>query len=382
VAIGDAWKLIDVPAADANNQQEGGILAAPNENAPGGNAPTDEMQRLMAELEQLDKSSATLPPEKVAENIGQRADLLEKLAEATPEADRDQWYRQLADLLCVAVQSGELPQGTERLEALQNHLTANNADAELISHVQFQRMFSTYVASQNAPGADTAKLQGEWVSNLQAFVNENPKASDSAEALLQLGFFYEALGKSEDALKSYQQLVTMFPKANQAAKASGAIRRLGPPGTPMKLSGKDLQGNNVDLASYRGKVVLVHYWATWSEPSKQEMVLINNVYAKRGGQAGNFEVVAVCLDNDSAAAKQFLVQNRFPWKHIHEKGGLDSRLANEMGVITLPLMILVDQKGNIANNDAQVGTLESELARLAKPADAAANALRGATTPR
>ena len=77
----------------------------------GGSAPNDEMQKLMAELEKLDRKAETLPPEKQAENIEQRAEVLLRLADVTPGADRDQWYRQLADMLSAAMQSGNFPAG-------------------------------------------------------------------------------------------------------------------------------------------------------------------------------------------------------------------------------------------------------------------------------
>ena len=55
-------------------------------------------------------------------------------------------------------------------------------------------------------------------------------------------------------------------------------------------------------------------------------------------------------------------------------------MANEMGVMTLPLMLLVDQNGNVVNSNIHVAELDSELAKLAKPAAAvgAANTLRAA----
>ena len=104
------------------------------------------------------------------------------------------------------------------------------------------------------------------------------------------------------------------------------------------------------------------------------MVLLRDFYAKKGGR--DFDIIGVCLDDDPAAAKQYLAQNKFPWKQIYETGGLDGRLANEMGVITLPLMILVDQKGNVANQNVHVAELDAELAKLAKPAAGTANAAR------
>lgn len=376
VAVGDTWRLIDVPAVGSENQrQDGGFLIASNSSSSGGangeNGSNEEMQKLMAELERLDKTD-----DQSAATIDQHVTALQKLAGLTPENDRDQWYRQLIDVLSVAIQSGNFPQGVERLEQLQKTLTDAKADDDLIAHAVFQRMWAEYAVSQKAPGADAAKLQEKWLTDLQGFVGQYPKSADTAEALLQLGMYQEFVGKSEEAIKWYQQLVTNFPKANPAEKANGALRRLGSVGKPIALRGNDIQGGAIDLAGpqYRGKVVLVQYWATWCGPCKDDMVLLKDFYAKKGGR--DFEIIAVCLDNDPATAKQYLAQNKFPWKHISEPGGLDGRLANEMGVMTLPLMILVDQKGNVANQNVHVAELDSELAKLAKPAAGATNALR------
>jgi hypothetical protein len=110
------------------------------------------------------------------------------------------------------------------------------------------------------------------------------------------------------------------------------------------------------------------------------MVLLKDFYAKRGGR--DFDIIGVCLDNNTAAAKEYLSQNRFAWKHLREPAGLDGRLANEMGVMTLPLMVLVDQNGNVAKNSIHVAELEAELNRLSQPAANTANTSRAAQQAR
>jgi thiol-disulfide isomerase/thioredoxin len=195
--------------------------------------------------------------------------------------------------------------------------------------------------------------------------------------------YQEFMGKTDEATKWYRQLVTDFPNADPAGKATGALRRLGSVGKPMRLSGTDLAtGKALDLTipNYRRKVVLIHYWATWCQPCLQDMVLLKDFYAKKGGR--DFEIIGVCLDSDAAAAKQFLSQNKYAWRHLHEPGGLDGRLANEMGITTPPVMILLDQNGNVANNNIHAAELDAEFARLTAPAGNAAKAGRTAPLPR
>jgi hypothetical protein len=190
--------------------------------------------------------------------------------------------------------------------------------------------------------------------------------------------YQEFVGKTEEAKKWYQQLVTNFPDAPPAGKANGALRRLNSVGVQIRVRGQDMQGGTLDLAGppYRGKVVLIHYWASWSDRAQADMVLLKDFYAKKGGR--DFDILGVCLDASQAAAKQFLAQNRLPWKHIYEPGGIDGRLANEMGIMTLPLMVLVDRDGRVVSHNTQIPELEAAINRLQKPAAAS----RGAQAPR
>jgi tetratricopeptide (TPR) repeat protein len=383
VAVGETWKLVALPSIGGDNEAPRIGLLDPSTPAAEANtaagAPNAQMQQLMAELEKLDRQADQLSPEKLGENIQQRSDLLLRLADVTPDAElRDQWYRQLADMLSVAIQTGSEPKGVERLEELKKRLIDAEADENLIAHVEFQRMWAGYVVSQEQPDANPNQIQEQWLKDLEAFVGKYPKTSDSAEALLQLGMYQEFVGKTEEARKWYQQLVTNFPDAAPAAKASGALRRLNSVGSPIRLRGQDMQGGTVDLAGppYRGKVVLIHYWATWSDRAKDDMVLLKNFYAKKGGR--DFEILGVCLDASQPAAKQFVAENKLPWKHLYEPGGIDGRLANEMGIMTLPLMVLVDRDGRVISHNTQIPELDAELNRLQKPAAGTANALRGA----
>lgn len=380
VQIGDTWKLIGAPTLGGNDgQPTTGLLTQTLEaGAGGGNdaGPNDAMQQLMTELEKLDREAANLPEDKQATNIDARAEKLQQLAGLATGNERDQWYRQLADMLSVAAQSGSYPQGLAKLDALQKTLSENGASQAAISHTAFQRMWADYVVNQHAANADPAKIQEKWLADLQVFVAKYPQSDDAAEALLQLGMYQEFVGKMEDATKWYRQLVTDFPNAEPSAKARGALARLTSVGKPVRIVGNDIQGGTVDLSKYRGKPVLVHYWATWCP--KEDMVLLKDFYAKKGGR--DFDIVGVCLDSNAAGAKQYLAQNRFAWKNIIETGGLDGRLANEMGIMTLPMMILIDKNGNVANNNIHVAELEAELQRLQTPT--ANNTANSANPPR
>ena len=64
----------------------------------------------------------------------------------------------------------------------------------------------------------------------------------------------------------------------------------------------------------------------------------------------------------------FLKTNKVPWPQLFETGGLDSRFANSMGILTLPTMLLIDKQGKVVNRNIHVTELDREVgAPFAKP---------------
>jgi thiol-disulfide isomerase/thioredoxin len=133
-------------------------------------------------------------------------------------------------------------------------------------------------------------------------------------------------------------------------------------GKPLALSGTGSDGRPVAVESLRGRPVLVHYWATWCEPCKVDIAQIRELYAKYGPK--KFAVVGIALDTDKVQLAKFLAAKPIPWPQLHESGGLDGRLAEELGVLTLPTMFLLDAQGNVVDRNLVITDLEKKLESL------------------
>ena len=75
----------------------------------------------------------------------------------------------------------------------------------------------------------------------------------------------------------------------------------------------------------------------------------------------NFAVVGVALDTDKAQLAKYLQGKPIPWPQLHETGGLDGRLAEELGVLTLPTMLLIDADGKVVDRNLVITDLEKKL---------------------
>lgn len=373
VKVGDAWRLIDAPQSAGEGQAELAAtgfffrIAQPNRpaDAPAAGGISEETQKILAELEKLDNDAHQAATVEEQSRIhAKRADLLEKMAaDATKPEDRKMWLRQLIDSTGAAVQAGAYPQGLDRLAKLAESLLKNEQDKQIAAHIEFVLITADYAVSVQAKGADFSKVQAEWLKRLEQFVATYPKCPEAAEAMLQLGIAQEFAGDEEKARKWYAQAAADYPDLTAAKKAAGAKARLESVGKEISLRGNGPAGA-VDLAKYRGRIVLIQYWATWCEPCKADMAVLKDLLEKYN--RSGFSVIGVNLDSSTEEMTAFLKENPLPWPQIYEEGGLESRPAVELGILTLPTMILVDQDGKVLNRSITTGELSSELRKLAK----------------
>jgi peroxiredoxin len=104
-----------------------------------------------------------------------------------------------------------------------------------------------------------------------------------------------------------------------------------------------LNGPSIRLTDYRGRVVLLNFWATWCPACQSEMPALERLY--QAFKARGFAVLAISIDADGRSAVEPFVQERpftFPI-------GLDPKMAvaDRYGVRALPTTVLVDRKGNL-----------------------------------
>ncbi|MEQ8848050.1 TlpA disulfide reductase family protein [Botrimarina sp.] len=366
VQVGDGWRLVEAPRAGGAGPELANVFSVPtmSENAAALGAPSEKVQAWMSELDKLDREAMNAPANQRDKLTDRRVELLEQLAgSATNEEEATQWYKQLAGLLTAAVQADGYRAGIAKLAALERSPGVQRIGKDLQAHFRYQRIGAEQGYALRDPKADYAKVQDQWIKNLEQFVGAFPTSPDTAEALLQLGSMAgEFAGEPKVAEKWYRQAASEFPQTVAGKKAAGALRRLGSIGKPLALSGDTLSGKRVSLtaAPFRGRYTLVHYWTSWSNPETDFATLD----ALRKKYRGKFEVLGVNLDSNTDAAKSLASRARTPWEHLHDEKGLDGQLATEMGVINLPLMMLVDSQGRVVNRNLHAGELDSELQRV------------------
>lgn len=137
----------------------------------------------------------------------------------------------------------------------------------------------------------------------------------------------------------------------------------------------DLEGKSQSLSQYRGKIVLVNFWATWCKPCTTEMPAMQTAYDKLRDKG--FVVLAVNELEDDAKVREHIKQygHTFPVLMDH-----DNKVANQFGVFGLPVSVFIDQEGRvqeyIKGGLLTEQKIDEAVARIQKQASVKTSALR------
>ena len=144
---------------------------------------------------------------------------------------------------------------------------------------------------------------------------------------------------------------------SQAAPAVSLVNKKAP-----EFVRRQLNGRKIDLATLRGKVVLLNFWATWCAPCQVEMPVFAGWQSRYGAQG--FEAVGISMDDDSAPPRRLTAKLKLNYPVIMG----DEKLGELYGgVLGLPVSYLVDRDGVVRaqfKGEADLNTIEAEVRKL------------------
>ena len=371
IQVGMAWRLVDVPT----DKDPTGVT---DPNLPR-QKTNPALDKLLQELADLDLNPPPLPPigakqAKTDVYLRQRIAVIQKIIPIDDASKREGWYRQLFDNLMSLAQNAGDDATIGLLKTMTDDVVAKMPGSGLAAYGVYREAWTRYAIGMAKTGItppEITKLQDKWLDDLGEFVKKYQKADDTPEALRHLGNGCEFSGKDEQAKRWYTQLFDNFPNHALADHARGSVNRLNLIGKELTLAAPLLaDGSKFDIAQLKGKVVFVHYWASYSEQQYKDDFLRLKRFMDQVGTEKKVALVCINLDDTAEKAKAAIAAAQAPGIHLYQApsnnggGGTSSPLATQYGIHILPTMFMVDREGRVRNNALQIGDIETELKKV------------------
>jgi peroxiredoxin len=238
-------------------------------------------------------------------------------------------------------------------------------------------------AKMQAKMKEGKKTEADFADEFKEFdallaKHKGEKTEEVASILYAKGMYLQRFGNSEKSIALLEQLKRDFPETKSGKNADKVIEMIKDgekakevqsgltQGTKFpEFNEKDVAGKPVSIAKYKGKVVLIDFWATWCGPCVHELPNVQKTYEKH--HKDGFEIIGISLDKEEGKLTKFIEEKNMPWQQFFDGEGWKNKLAVQYGVRSIPATYLLDGEGKIIGQNLRGEALEAAVTKaLAK----------------
>lgn len=221
------------------------------------------------------------------------------------------------------------------------------------------------------------QIKGEQVKKFTDSLfakNENP-----ALTLMTLSYYQSMASNpnfglspygNEDVIALVDNVAKKYPKHQGVATLKAMLNS--PSSTSGGLVGSiapdfslpDPSGKMISLSSFKGKYVLVDFWASWCAPCRQENPTVVAAFKKFRDK--NFTILGVSLDEKKADWQKAVMKDNLTWTQVSDLGGWNSAVVPLYKIEGIPFNVLIDPQGKVLATSLRGEALEATLAKILK----------------
>jgi len=243
----------------------------------------------------------------------------------------------------------------------------------------------TIVASDSLINIKTQRL-ANTAGELKAYtMAEIKKSKNAALTLFELGYYQSSANNPNTGLRPIENdevlaIINGVVKDNPNHVSLAGLKKnldaqtQAAPGAPdaEKWVGKpapdftlpDVNGKQVSLSSFKGKYVLIDFWASWCKPCRMENPNVVAAYNKFKNK--NFTILGVSLDESKEAWLSAIKADNLTWPHVSDLKQWESMVIPLYQFNGIPYNVLLDPLGNVIAEGLRGADLEAKLAQVIK----------------